>query len=210
MKGKSTNYIFFFVVIVVVSMIIYYSFEGVEYNQSYEEEVIEYREKKDRSLKHDSESPLDKQQKEKFGGLQYYKANIAYKVEAEVVPYKIPETLTVTTSQDLERSFLKYGKARFTLGDKEHELLLLKPIRSTTPQAENMLFLPFTDETSGRETYGAGRYLDLEERDDKIVIDFNYAYNPYCAYNEIYDCPIPPQENHLNIKILAGEKVYKN
>lgn len=72
------------------------------------------------------------------------------------------------------------------------------------------LFVPFVDETSGKETYGSGRYLDLEQaRGDDYVLDFNMAYNPYCAYNDDYVCPIPPRENKLPIEIRAGEKTYK-
>ena len=77
------------------------------------------------------------------------------------------------------------------------------------PAYKNYIFLPFTDDSNGFETYGGGRYLDIDKPEDgvrKIVLDFNIAYNPYCAYSDAYSCPIPPRENNLSVKILAGAK----
>jgi uncharacterized protein (DUF1684 family) len=103
--------------------------------------------------------------------------------------------------------FIKYGYATFKLKDKSHKLLLL--LQLNNEDEKDKLFLPFTDKTNGFETYGGGRYLDLDlEKDDQLIIDFNFAYNPFCAYNDNYTCPVPPAENQLDIEIKAGEKEY--
>jgi uncharacterized protein (DUF1684 family) len=102
---------------------------------------------------------------------------------------------------------LKFGLFTFEVEGQHLKLIAYKSVED--PYARS-LFLPFSDETSGHETYAAGRYLDLEEQGgDDYELDFNLAYNPYCAYNEDYTCPVPPFENKLSVKILAGEKNYK-
>jgi len=102
---------------------------------------------------------------------------------------------------------VKYGRVEFDLNGMRLRLVVYK---SAEDPFARSLFIPFSDETSGRETYGSGRYLDLEEQGgDDYELDFNLAYNPYCAYNDQYTCPIPPRENRLPVRILAGEKNYK-
>ena len=106
------------------------------------------------------------------------------------------------------QDFVRWGEFRFKVGEKEQALHAYKSSRE-----EEMLFVPFKDATSSKETYGAGRYLDLEpERDrtadGKWILDFNQAYNPWCVYSESYTCPFVPSENWLEVPILAGEKDY--
>jgi uncharacterized protein (DUF1684 family) len=114
----------------------------------------------------------------------------------------------LTTSTGEEERYLDYAWAIFDLDGTEHRLLVLE-IMSMGPN-RGKLFLAFADETSARETYGGGRYLDLKKipAATTIELDFNKAYNPYCAYNENYSCPLPPPENLLKVAILAGEKSY--
>ena len=113
----------------------------------------------------------------------------------------------VVTSKGTKQAYMKHGTFTFQLQGAKLRLFVYK---SAEDPFARSLFIPFSDETSGSETYKAGRYLDLEEQGgDDYELDFNLAYNPYCAYNDRYTCPIPPRENKLPIKILAGEKNYK-
>ncbi|MFB2118179.1 DUF1684 domain-containing protein [Parapedobacter sp. 2B3] len=121
-------------------------------------------------------------------------------------PFRMP------TSDGTSKSYVRYAKVRFQLQGHEEELTLYRsPDLFANPLYRDHLFLPFTDETNGGETYGGGRYIDLslnDIRNGSITIDFNTAYNPYCAYSSGYRCPIPPAENFLPIAVKAGEKNY--
>ena len=113
----------------------------------------------------------------------------------------------MATSTGPRQAYLRYGALAFEMEGRSLKLIVYKSAED--PYARS-LFIPFSDETSGRVTYAAGRYLDLEEQGgDDYELVFNVAYNPYCAYSEEYTCPIPPAENKLHIKVLAGEKNYK-
>lgn len=146
-----------------------------------------------------------------FSGLEFYPINLIYRVEATFVrtPKEIPFLMPTTTDRLPE--YVKYGEAHFTLDDKELKLALYQ---STTPYDEagyeDYLFLPFTDLTSGDGSYGGGRFLDARiPKGNKIIIDFNKAYNPYCAYNHKYSCPIPPKENDILVRVEAGVKAFE-
>jgi len=114
------------------------------------------------------------------------------------------------TTTDRLPIYRKYGEARFKLGGKDQVLSIFQNLGlMEDPEYEDYLFVPFTDETNGSESYGGGRYLDVEMPEgDRMIINFNKAYNPYCAYNAKYSCPIPPAENHLDIEVKAGVKAY--
>ena len=116
--------------------------------------------------------------------------------------------ILLPASDGKERKYLPYAYAEFEL-DKEHCKLLILEIVDD-PQNNGMLFLAFADATSASETYGAGRYLEVKKvrGASSILLDFNQAYNPYCAYSEKYSCPLPPRENILKVAIRAGEKKY--
>lgn len=122
------------------------------------------------------------------------------------LPFRMP------TSDGTSKTYIRYAKVRFQLQGQDEELTLYRSQDLfTDPRYRNHLFLPFTDETNGNETYGAGRYIDLSVdniHNGTITIDFNTAYNPYCAYSSGYRCPVPPAENFLPIAIRAGEKTY--
>ncbi len=106
------------------------------------------------------------------------------------------------TTKGEEQVYRRFGMVRFRVDAQPTQVTLF------ASDGSHELFLPFRDATSGKETYGAGRYLDLQARDDEVVIDFNYAYNPYCAYNPDWNCPLPPAENWLKVPIRAGEKAF--
>jgi uncharacterized protein len=109
-----------------------------------------------------------------------------------------------------QKDFKRYGKLLFTINDTVLQLTVYQSVQQN-PLYKNYLFIPFTDVTTGDETYGSGRYIDIETSDIKnnmVTIDFNKAYNPYCAYSTGYNCPIPPRENYLVVAIKAGEKTF--
>ncbi len=158
------------------------------------------------------ESPLTEEDLKTFKGLDFFEIDEAFRVEAnfELTPNTpIFEMPTTTERLPLYR---KYGIARFILNGKQIELSIYQSQSlMTNIEFEDYLFLPFNDLTNGNSSYGGGRYIDLEipsEESKTIVIDFNKAYNPYCAYNGKYSCPIPPSENTIPLEILSGVKAY--
>ncbi|WGF91201.1 DUF1684 domain-containing protein [Aequorivita marisscotiae] len=151
---------------------------------------------------------LEPEDFEKFAGLEFYPIEEKFIVTAKFVrtPNEKPFLMPTTTSRTPE--YVKYGEAHFNIDGKDFVLNLFKNVLPyDEPGYEDYLFLPFTDLTSGNGSYGGGRYVDLRiPEGDTIVIDFNKAYNPYCAYSARYSCPIPPKENDLLIRIEAGVK----
>lgn len=143
---------------------------------------------------------------------RFYAIDSSYRVTAAVQRINDVIGFDMPTSNQSKQTYFRYGKIRFSIGDTTLELTLYqsKALMASKEYA-NYLFIPFTDATSGDESYGGGRYLDIESTDihnNQLTIDFNKAYNPYCAYAAGYHCPIPPAENHLNIPIKAGEKTF--
>lgn len=163
------------------------------------------RKEKDKFFKTDSHSPLLPEQRATFNGLRYFLPTEDYYVNAAFEQAEKPDTLMMLTSkQNDKRYYVRYGFFTFSTGDSSCKLTAFKPIG----QATSTFFVPFKDETNGNQTYSAGRYLDIEEDigADEYTLDFNAAYNPYCAYNYGYSCPIVPTENILHVSIKAGEK----
>lgn len=145
--------------------------------------------------------------------ISFYPVNEKYRVTAAFEPIHDDTIgLIMKTSGTKTKKFYRYGIARFRLKNNTYQLIIYKPDPLLVkPENLNSLFLPFTDETNGEGSYISGRYIDLEIQDIKsniLTIDFNKAYNPYCAYTTGYNCPIPPAENNLHIAIKAGEKNY--
>lgn len=171
---------------------------------------IEYsRKEKDRILKFSPDSPIPKIERESFPGLKYFPVDMKYRLDAKLEKYSTGEKIKMLTSTGSQDEYVRYGAVKFTIDSTEHSLDAFKSVSSDVDPKR--LFIPFRDVTSGKETYGAGRYLEMEE-DGKGVytIDFNLAYSPYCAYNTDYSCPLPPAQNTLKIAINAGEKKYHN
>jgi len=136
-----------------------------------------------------------------------------YRVNAAYQLYENPDTLDFKTSSGKIKQFIPYAKLYFNVSESACSLIVYRSMQLINDEKyANYLFLPFTDLTSGSETYGGGRYLDLDKSDFKkntVVIDFNKVYNPYCAFAQGYNCPVPPPENDLNVEIKAGEKKFK-
>jgi len=171
--------------------------------------ILQNRAEKDSAFLQEDWSPLTAEERENFEGLKYYPIDLSLRFEGPIVKYEstIPDTI-VGTKGDL-RPALKYGYFAFTYQKEEYKLQIYKILRDD-PELQKYLFLGFTDETTGKETYGTGRYIDIEENAaNHYIVDFNLAYNPYCAYNPRYTCAIPSQENDLPFAVRAGEKIYK-
>ncbi len=145
-----------------------------------------------------------------FDGLSFYPINLKFRVEAEFIRTPDEKPFLMPTSTDRTPEYVKYGEAHFSIDGEDFVLSVFQNTKTPEADQEVYLFLPITDLTSGDGTYGGGRYLDLEiPKGNTVFIDFNKAYNPYCAYNPRYSCPIPPQENDLLIRIEAGVKDFK-
>lgn len=143
---------------------------------------------------------------EHFTGLEFYPLDSKYIVEAKFIRTPDEKPFLMPTTTERLPEYVKVGEAHFVLQNTDVVLNLYKP----TEIEEDYLFLPFTDLTSGDGSYGGGRYLDFKTpEDDVLIIDFNKAYNPYCAYNPKYSCPIPPEENDILIRIEAGVKDFQ-
>lgn len=158
------------------------------------------------------ESPLIKEDLAKFKGLDFFPIEDKYIVLAKFVRTEDEKVFQMKTSTDRLPEYKKYGELYFTLNEKELKLNVYQNIELTKKEGyEDYLFLPFSDVTNGNESYIGGRYIDIRIQKGKIwTIDFNKAYNPYCAYNHKYSCPKVPMENDLSIEIKAGVKKFHN
>ena len=165
-------------------------------------ELTDFREEKDAFFQRHPQSPLTSDQKRGFTGLNYFPENDALRLEVTVDPLNDQQPMQMQTSTGGVQSYIRYGRFHFQVEGQEAELNIY--------QNENGFFLPFVDSLAGKETYPAGRYLEPEPLpDNRFFVDFNLAYNPYCAYNEMWSCPITPPENRLKIPIHAGEKLFQ-
>jgi len=174
------------------------------------QEVLAWQAELNASFAEEATSPLDAKTRKKFKSLDFYPIDSTFRVIAqfERTPNELPVTMPTTRGE--RRLFDKFGVAKFELDGKMVQLTLYQSHQlRLTEEYKNYLFLPFTDLTTGDESYGGGRYLDLTIPEGNVIIlDFNKAYNPTCAYNENYSCPIPPRENDLPVAISAGVKNY--
>lgn len=173
------------------------------------DEIKAFQEKLDQEYKDQEHSPLkDASRIEKFEGHEFFPIDLKYRVKAKLIRPKQADTIRIPTSSTKVKTFDKYALAKFKIEGKTYELTLYQSHRlREMEEYKNYLFLPFKDYTNGNQTYGGGRYIDLEiPEGDEIIIDFNQSYNPLCAYSEGFSCPIPPEENHLQLKIEAGIK----
>ncbi len=163
--------------------------------------LTHFRKEKDEFYKHDHHSPLTHEQKHVFKGLKYFPENPNLKLEVTVNEFPEKQLVIMQTSTGATQEYLRFGRFCFMVDGVQAEL--------TIYENDNEYFLPFADALAGKETYGAGRYLEPHRtHNGKFLIDFNYAYNPYCAYNPRWSCPIPPAENRIKVPIRAGEKIF--
>lgn len=172
-----------------------------------EEALIKFRKEKDKAWKEDEESPLTSKQKDFFKGLNYFPPNPALYFELPLdtsIPDVGKEIVIYTTGGD-KQIYKRAGKIHFQVEGRKVDAFVYED-----PEVEQyQYYLLFKDLTTGKETYENGRMLQLEKKGENLVVDFNYAYNPYSSYNDNWDCPIVSEENHLPVKIQAGEKKFR-
>lgn len=163
-----------------------------------------FRERKDTFFKEHEQSPLRDGQKAAFSGLSYYPENpdLSLVVDLDTSGEGIGDEITVGTLDGSAKQYVRVGRFTFEVDGEQATLAVFQD------KVTGKFFMPFRDATAGEETYSVGRYLDPKARPDgRLVIDFNMAYNPYCAYNSGWSCAIPPFENRINVPIRAGEKL---
>lgn len=173
--------------------------------------VQQYREKLNLEYSEPAQSPLAKEDIKSFAGLDYYPVDMTYCVKAKLVRTPDEKPFIMPTTGNYKPRYVKFGELHFTLLGKKCKLDVFRNLdMAKLEEYRDNLFLPFTDLTSGNGSYGGGRYIDLKiPEEDIVVLDFNKSYNPYCAYNPRYSCPIPPPQNDLPVEIRAGVKEYK-
>lgn len=194
----SSKYIIGFV-IVAFAAIVFFTLSSSDDN--YNESIEIFRKQYEENLRVTEDSPF---KEVAFEGLNFYAPNSDYRVDARSVALTDKEIISLNTSDGKKRNYIKTTLLIFELNNRVDTLTLLQNLDDPTDY-----FLPFIDETSGGDTYGAGRYLPVEpSKGANIELDFNRAFNPYCAYNKAYSCPMPPRENYINTKVEAGEKNY--
>jgi uncharacterized protein (DUF1684 family) len=175
--------------------------------EDYPAKIAAIRAAKDASFKNDSDSPIPADKKNTLLPLAYFPIDESYAVPASLEPSADRSRIEVPTSVGKIRTLERIGTLKFSLKGQSLRLTAFHDLES---QDARRLFVPFSDLTSGAETYPAGRYMELDPTPTGIyVVDFNIAYHPYCYYSPEYDCPYPPKENRLNVPIRAGEKMQK-
>ena len=166
-------------------------------------DLDEFRAEKDEFFRSHPQSPLLPDQKRHFTGLKYFPENEQLCLEAEVELLNDSQPMQMQTTTGGVQTYFRHGRFKFSVDGQEAELTIYR--------GEHGYFLPFVDSLNGEETYPAGRYLEPEELPgNRFLVDFNVAYNPYCAYNDGWSCPITPAENRLKVPIRAGEKIFND
>lgn len=177
--------------------------------QTYNDDILAHREKYKQDFLAEERSPI-KEKDIQF--LRFYDPDENYKVKSTFVKTENAAPFDMATMNGKTKKYVEYGTLTFVLDDKLNQLKVYQSIALMEDSVyKDYLFLPFTDETNGDETYAGGRYLDFKTGDIKnglFTLDFNKAYNPYCAFSDGYSCPKPPKENELKLKVLAGEKAF--
>lgn len=179
------------------------------YSQAWQKGIAAYRANYKKEFLEDENSPL---KKEDLPFLRFFAPDPAYIVKGKVTLIDDKTGFDMQTHNGVIKKYYIYGSVSFVLKKKTHTLFIYQSEKLRSKEGfEDYLFIPFTDETNYKETFGGGRYLDFRFKDirkNTLLIDFNKAYNPYCAFKEGYACPIPPKENDMKISIKAGEKLF--
>ncbi len=167
----------------------------------FEADLAEFRRKKDEAFAHPPQSPLTREQQAEFNGLKYFPYNPALRFTLELRTFPDFQEVEMQTSTGDVQTYRRLGQVEFEVDEQT--------LRLTVFSSDDGFFLPFADSLAGSETYPAGRYLEPQlQPGSRLLVDFNMAYNPYCAYNERWSCPLTPFENRLKAPIRAGEKIF--
>ncbi|SEQ78490.1 DUF1684 domain-containing protein [Natrinema salaciae] len=178
------------------------------------DELESKRAEKDDFFAEHPQSPIPPESRDAFDGLDYFDPDPTYRVTATATVHDDPEVVLMDTTAGREMRYLRVATLEFALDREDDDLedgtFELAAYRQERPN-EQPLFVPFRDKTTGQQTYQGGRYMELEpaaalEDGDEIVVDFNLAYTPFCAYSDTFDCPLPPEENWLEVTVPAGER----
>jgi uncharacterized protein (DUF1684 family) len=176
-----------------------------EDEETWRRALLKFRDEKDEYFRGSHESPLPHADRAKVKGLHYFDPDPSLRFETNLQRHPSPESVIMATSKGTRQLFNKVGYFEVTIDGQSVRLQAYQSAERDDPS----VFIPFRDGTSDKESYPAARYLDLKvEHNDEYVLDFNYAYNPFCAYSDDYVCPLPPRENWLTVPIRAGEKKY--
>lgn len=201
------NLLFVFMMISIISCSEKYSESVTE--DEYKVALMTERAEKDFNLKNDPHSPFNRDPEAKYDKLKYFDPDTNFIFKSKLYRFETTDTITIMGTRGEQRKAVKEGYVILEYDGQDHKLNVYK---SYGPQGQSYYSIWFTDETSGEETYHIGRYLDFDfipDEDFVYTIDFNLSYNPYCAYSELFTCPIPTEEDHLSFKVLAGEKNFK-
>ena len=178
------------------------------------DEILAHRKEVDSIFQNDPSSPFNRDTSVHFNGIKWFPPDVKYYFKSKLYKYKIPESVLIYGTKGEERKHIKYGYFIINFEGKEYRLNVYKisPADPNYERYKNYLSVWFTDETTGKETYQVGRYVDVgDENNDPdflYTINLNNAYNPYCAYTPLYSCAIPRKEDHLNFAVKAGEMKY--
>lgn len=179
-------------------------------NKAFVSDIETYREAQLKDLSSTSRSPLTLESAKR---ISFFPPDEKFKVLAKLKMVKPDETIQIQTYSGKQQEFIEYAYLTFELDGKTHKLTTHKNLKSMLmPMYKNKMFLMYMDLSTGESTYGGGRYIYLNESDidnGQIILDFNKSFNPYCAYSDGFNCPIPPKGNQLDIAILAGEKDFQ-
>lgn len=193
----------------ILSLSLLFQFCGTKYTpeqQKYIQEVEKERTAKNEYMKNSPESPFNYKGKVHFVDLKYYDVDPDFVFRSKIYEYNKKDTVKVFGTKGEERKAVRYGYVKFNFDGKTYKLNVYKGFAKT---GQEYYSIWFTDKTTGKETYGVGRYLDIELNNDKdfiYTIDFNLAYNPYCSYSPNYSCAIPTKEDYIPLAVEAGEK----
>ena len=186
-------------------------FLNCENKKRYDKNLTPFQKEMNEFFKDASISPLKEKDLKTFRGLDFFVFDSSYVVNAALTRTPDEKSFKMKTTTDRLPEYIKYGTVTFDLFGKSYSLNIYKNLEGINKEGyRDYLFLPFLDDTNGFESYGGGRYIDLDvTEEDNLVIDFNSAYNPYCVYDEKYSCPIVPRDNYLPLEINAGVKKFK-
>lgn len=200
MRSKISNHIFFCITL---------TFLGCSASKSFESQINDHRNQFKNSFLENPRSPLEENDLKYlsfFTPDKNWKKSATFTKENNAVPFEMP------TYSGITKPYIIFGYLDFEVDNKKIRLQVYQSAQKPpNPLYKNHLFLPFKDTTNGESTYGGGRYLDLKTDDiknNKVILDFNQCYNPWCAYSDGYNCPVPPSANHLTFEVNAGEKMY--
>ena len=181
-----------------------------ENKKRYDKSFTPFQKEMNEFFKDASISPLKEKDLKNFKGLDFFAFDSSYVVNAALTRTPEEKSFKMKTTTDRLPEYIKYGIVTFDLFNKSYSLNIYRNLEDINKEGyREYLFLPFLDDTNGFESYGGGRYIDLDiPEGNNLVIDFNSAYNPYCVYDEKYSCPIVPRDNYLSIKINVGVKAF--